>query len=181
VEEQERCGQSRRVCLSVPCFVHQLRSFGASVGEDRERKESLYRRNNNNKQAIASKRRRDRGHWKTSGPPSSIPIPHPPFIMVNTHENAGIALLLVFGAGSATALGAMVVFFPFLVKYAKTRTLAAALGLSAGVMMYVSFVEIFQKSHLSFIAAGHDTDRAYIYATGCFFGGVVLMVVRSRY
>jgi zinc transporter, ZIP family len=101
--------------------------------------------------------------------------------MVNTHENAGIALLLVFGAGSATALGAMVVFFPFLVKYAKTRTLAAALGLSAGVMMYVSFVEIFQKSNLSFIAAGHDINHAHIYATGCFFGGVILMVVGTKY
>jgi zinc transporter ZupT len=92
-------------------------------------------------------------------------------------NNVVIALLLVMGAGSATALGAMVVFFPFLVKYAKTKTLAAALGLSAGVMMYVSFVEIFQKSQLSFIAAGHNTNQSHIYATACFFGGVVLMVV----
>lgn len=92
-------------------------------------------------------------------------------------NNVVIALLLVMGAGSATALGAMVVFFPFLVKYAKTKTLAAALGLSAGVMMYVSFVEIFQKSQLSFSAAGHNANQAHIYATACFFGGVVLMVV----
>lgn len=93
-------------------------------------------------------------------------------------NNVGIALLLVVGAGAATALGAMVVFFPFLIKYAKKQTLASGLGFSAGVMIYVSFVEIFKKSVNSFVAAGNDDNQAQVYATGCFFGGVVLMVVR---
>ena len=60
-------------------------------------------------------------------------------------SNVGIAFALVILAGGAMGLGAAVVFFPRLVKLASRRTLAGALGLSAGVMTYVSFVAIFQK------------------------------------
>lgn len=94
--------------------------------------------------------------------------------------NVGIAFALTAGAGAATALGAAVVFFPRLVKLASRRTLAAALGLSAGVMTYVSFVEIFAKSKNSFLLAGYPENMAYVYASVCFFGGVVLMVVRIQ-
>lgn len=41
----------------------------------------------------------------------------------------------------------------------------------------VSFIEIFQKSVKSFISAGFDDNDAYKYATGCFFGGVIFMLV----
>lgn len=93
-------------------------------------------------------------------------------------ENVGVAFGLVIGAGAATAIGASVVFFPALVKLASRRVLAGALGLSAGVMTYVSFVEIFQKSFGSFQDAEHSEEMAYVYATLCFFGGVVTMMVR---
>ena len=93
------------------------------------------------------------------------------------NPNVGVAFALVCGAGAATALGASVVFFPTLVKLASRRVLAGALGVSAGVMTYVSFVEIFNKSQLSFLDAGHSERDAYLYATLCFFGGVVTMLV----
>lgn len=96
-------------------------------------------------------------------------------------DNLGVAFALVIGAGAATGLGAAVVFVPALVKLASRRTLAGALGLSAGVMTYVSFVEIFSKSSLAFEDAGYDEDKAYKYATLCFFGGVVLMVVSANF
>ena len=96
-------------------------------------------------------------------------------------ENLGIAFGLVIGAGAATGLGAAVVFVPALVRLASRKTLAGALGLSAGVMSYVSFVEIFAKSSLAFEDAGHDEDKAYIYATLCFFAGIILMVVSIEY
>lgn len=92
-------------------------------------------------------------------------------------ENLGVAFALVIGAGASTAVGASVVFFPALVKYASKKTLAGGLGLSAGVMTYVSFVEIFQKSVIGFTDAGIEDDKAYIYATLCFFAGIVLMMV----
>jgi zinc transporter ZupT len=95
------------------------------------------------------------------------------------NENLGIAFALVIGAGAATGLGAAVVFVPALVRLASRKTLAGALGLSAGVMTYVSFVEIFAKSQLAFEDSGHDADTAYIYATLCFFLGVILMVVST--
>lgn len=91
--------------------------------------------------------------------------------------NVGVAFGLVVGAGLSTALGAAVVFFPSLVKLASRRVLAGALGISAGVMIYVSFAEIFVKSQDSFAEAGFAEDRAYIYATLCFFAGVVVMLV----
>ena len=100
---------------------------------------------------------------------------------VEKNENVGIAFALVIGAGLSTALGAGVVFVPALVKFATRRTLAGALGLSAGVMTYVSFVEIFQKSVGSFQDGGFDEDRANMYAAVCFFGGVVFMVVSVGY
>lgn len=91
--------------------------------------------------------------------------------------NVGAALGLVFGAGAATAVGAAVVFFPSLVKLASRRVLAGSLGLSAGVMTYVSFVEIFMKSVGGFIDSGIDEDMSYIYATLSFFGGVLTMML----
>jgi zinc transporter, ZIP family len=97
--------------------------------------------------------------------------------MSSESHHVGIALLLVLGAGAATALGAAVVFVPSLVQYANRKTLAAALGLSAGVMTYVSFVEILRKSVTSFGKDGLPDDDAYVCATLCFFGGVLLMVV----
>jgi len=92
-------------------------------------------------------------------------------------ENLVPALLLVLGAGASTGIGAAVVFFPALVKLANRRVLAASLGFSAGVMTYVSFVEIFGKANESFENAGHEENAAYIYATLCFFGGVVTMLL----
>jgi len=92
--------------------------------------------------------------------------------------NVPIAFALVFGAGASTAIGASVVFFPSLVKLASRKTLAAGLGLSAGVMCYVSFVEIMVKSILAFEDAGYDPDReAYIYGTLCFFAGAIIMLI----
>jgi ZIP family zinc transporter len=99
---------------------------------------------------------------------------------VSQDPNLGVAFGLVIGAGAATAIGASVVFFPALVKLASRRVLAGSLGLSAGVMTYVSFVEIFKKSNASFLNAGHSQQMAYVYATLCFFGGVVTMMVSSN-
>jgi zinc transporter, ZIP family len=96
---------------------------------------------------------------------------------IHKSENLGIAFALVFGAGLATTFGAAVVFVPSLVRFANRRTLAGALGFAAGVMTYVSFVEIFQKSRKAFIEEGFDANKAYLYATCCFFGGVFGMVV----
>jgi len=92
-------------------------------------------------------------------------------------EHVGIAFALVVGAGLATAVGGSVVFFPSLVRLASRRTLAGSLALSAGVMIYVSFVEILQKSRTAFEDAAIEKGIANAYATLSFFAGVALMLV----
>jgi ZIP family zinc transporter len=96
---------------------------------------------------------------------------------VDKSENVGIAMLLVVVAGGATGLGASVVFFPSIVKLASRRVLAGSLGFSGGVMTYVSFIEIFQKAQQAFLDEGFIAGTAYSYATLCFFGGVLVMMV----
>jgi len=99
-------------------------------------------------------------------------------------DNLGIAFGAVIAAGASTAIGAAVVFFPKLVKLASRRVLAASLGFAAGVMTYVSFVEIFQKSVTAFtdhaVEGGYSEDasasRGYVFGTLSFFGGVVVMI-----
>jgi len=111
---------------------------------------------------------------------SSLFIEKRDSVTMSKDENVGIAFALVIGAGLSTALGAAVVFFPSLVHYASRKTLAAGLGFSAGVMMNVSFIEIFQKSIGAFIDAGHSDSKAFMYANLCFFGGVIIMVLLNH-
>ena len=102
-------------------------------------------------------------------------------------ENVGVAFGAVIAAGASTAVGAAIVFFPRLVKLASRRVLASSLGISAGVMTYVSFVEIFQKAQFSFadhlIGDIEDEDKRFgmanLYATLSFFLGILTMVVSS--
>lgn len=84
-----------------------------------------------------------------------------------------LGFLLVLGAGSSTAIGAAVVYHPSLIKLASKKILGGSLGISAGVMLYVSFVEIFTKSVGGFEDAGFAYNESYLYATLCFFGGVI--------
>jgi len=96
-------------------------------------------------------------------------------MIIHHIENVRVAFALVIGAGLATALGACVVFFPSLVKLASRRVLASGLALSAGVMTYLSFVEIFVKSLDSFAKAGFNEAKSYIYTTLTFYGGVITL------
>mmetsp|Transcript_34116 Transcript_34116/g.45098 ORF Transcript_34116/g.45098 Transcript_34116/m.45098 type:complete len:357 (-) Transcript_34116:264-1334(-) len=90
------------------------------------------------------------------------------------NPNSGLAFALVTGAGLSTALGAAMVFSERLVKLANKRFLAGALSISSGVMLYVSFVEIFGKSTSGFEDAGYSEEDSYLYATLAFFGGILI-------
>lgn len=92
-------------------------------------------------------------------------------------DNALTGFLLVCGAGLSTALGASIVFFPKLVQLTNKYTLASSLGISSGVMLYVSFAEIYRKSEDAFVDAGYSEDMSFIIASGCFFGGAMLMIL----
>jgi len=61
--------------------------------------------------------------------------------------NIPAAIVVSVGAGLATALGGALVFFPEFIKRVPQNTiLGVSLAVSAGVMLYVSFIEIFAKA-----------------------------------
>eukprot|EP00957_Ditylum_brightwellii_P055840 4230912-Ditylum_brightwellii.AAC.1 len=76
------------------------------------------------------------------------------------NQNISITFGIVVGAGVATAAGAAVVFFPSLVKLASRHVLASALGVLSGVITYISFMQIFQKSNDSFLDVGFSENDA---------------------
>lgn len=87
-----------------------------------------------------------------------------------------IAFLLTLFAGLSTAIGSAIAFFA---RKASTSFLSWALGFSAGVMVYLSFVEIFPKAFESLALEMNET-RAYVLTTVAFFGGVLLTGVIDR-
>lgn len=95
--------------------------------------------------------------------------------MTNDLDNAGLAFGLVIAAGLSTAVGAAAVYFKTLVKLASKPVLAAGLGFSGGVMLYVSFVEIFVKSQEAFADVFEEESHAYYCATACLFAGMLLL------
>jgi len=60
------------------------------------------------------------------------------------------------------------------VKLANKLFLSGVLSLSAGVMLFVSMIEIFVKSNVGFSDYGYAEGKAYLYATLCFFLGIAI-------
>ena len=90
--------------------------------------------------------------------------------------NILLPLLLTLGAGLATGIGSAIAFFA---RRANKRLLSFSLGLSGGVMIYVSFVELFQQANLSLTAEwGVRTGTAVTVAS--FFAGILLIGVIDR-
>jgi ZIP family zinc transporter len=80
---------------------------------------------------------------------------------------------LTLFAGLSTGIGSALAFFA---RTTNTRFLTASLGFSAGVMIYVSMVEIFVKSRDALTAAAGEST-GYLYTTLAFFGGILLIAI----
>eukprot|EP00930_Biecheleria_cincta_P060285 TRINITY_DN45963_c0_g1_i1.p1 TRINITY_DN45963_c0_g1~~TRINITY_DN45963_c0_g1_i1.p1 ORF type:complete len:333 (-),score=49.96 TRINITY_DN45963_c0_g1_i1:7-981(-) len=89
--------------------------------------------------------------------------------------HAGLGFGLVLAAGLSTAIGAAAVYVNRIVQLASQRVLACGLGFSAGVMLYVSFVEIMGKSQDAFSDYGLESG-ALACTSACFFGGIFGMM-----
>lgn len=87
------------------------------------------------------------------------------------HENLLFAFALTLFAGLSTGIGSAIAL---LAKRTNTRFLSFSLGFSAGVMLYVSFVEIFVKAKDSLIKC-HGAQTGYWYTIGAFFAGIFLI------
>jgi zinc transporter, ZIP family len=83
------------------------------------------------------------------------------------------AFLLTLFAGLATGLGS---FFAFNKRIKQDTLLSVSLGLSAGVMIYVSFIEIFPKA-LASLSESYQEDFAYLLTTIAFFVGMGIIAV----
>lgn len=87
------------------------------------------------------------------------------------------ALGLTVFAGLATGIGS---FMAFAASPTNHRFLSATLGFSAGVMLYVAMIEIFQKSRLSLLAATGNEQTALGLATLGFFVGIILIALLDK-
>lgn len=90
-----------------------------------------------------------------------------------TLESILLALGLTLVAGMSTAVGSMLAFFT---RATNTRFLSGALGLSAGVMIYVSFMEMIPEA-LEKLNMSYSEDMATIYMLLAFFGGMGLIAL----
>lgn len=82
-----------------------------------------------------------------------------------------IALGLTIFAGMATGIGSAIAFFAKRTNY---RFLSVATGFSAGVMLYVSFVEIFYKGVEALTRAYGSYWGSWLNAAS-FFGGIAVI------
>jgi ZIP family zinc transporter len=82
-----------------------------------------------------------------------------------------MALALTTFAGMATGIGSAIAFFAKRTNY---RFLSVATGFSAGVMLYVSFVEIFVKGSAA-LTEEYGEFPGYAVNTLAFFGGMALI------
>lgn len=91
-------------------------------------------------------------------------------------ESVLFAFGLTLFAGLATGVGSALAFFA---KKTNTRFLSISLGFSAGVMIYVSMVEIFVKARIELEAALGST-RGYWWTTIAFFCGILLIALIDK-
>lgn len=101
--------------------------------------------------------------------------------MEYTTQELLFALGLTLFAGLSTGIGSAIAFFA---RRTNTQFLSISLGFSAGVMIYVSFVELFFKARTSLEELGTAVSishtQAYWIAVGSFFGGILLIALIDK-
>lgn len=91
-------------------------------------------------------------------------------------SNVLFAFGLTMIAGLSTGIGSCIAFFA---KKTNTRFLAISLGFSAGVMIYVSMVEIFQKARVA-LAVPFGEKTGLLVTIIAFFGGMFLIALIDK-
>jgi len=86
------------------------------------------------------------------------------------------AFLLTLFAGLSTGIGSLIAL---LSKKTNTRFLAVSLGFSAGVMIYVSMIEIFVKAKDSLTVALGSVGGSWVTVAG-FFAGMFLIAIIDK-
>lgn len=92
-------------------------------------------------------------------------------------QNVLMAFGLTLFAGLSTGIGSALAFFT---KKTNTKFLSVALGFSAGVMIYVSMIDIFVKAKESLISALGETGGSWA-TVGAFFGGIFMIAAIDKF
>ena len=90
--------------------------------------------------------------------------------------NFWFAFGLTLFAGLSTGIGSALAFFT---KSTSTRFLSVSLGFSAGVMVYVSFVEILPKAQEALVPAYGEKLAAW-YGVLAFFAGILIIALIDK-
>jgi zinc transporter, ZIP family len=91
-------------------------------------------------------------------------------------NSIAFAFGLTLFAGLSTGVGSAIAFFA---RKTNTGFLSLALGFSAGVMIYVSFVEIFVKARIELVSELGET-QGYWATTAAFFGGILFIAIIDK-
>lgn len=91
-------------------------------------------------------------------------------------QNILYAIGLTVFAGLSTGVGSLMAL---LSKKFNPKFLAGSLGFSAGVMIYVSLVEIFAKAKISLVSA-HGAKIGNLYTVIAFFCGIALIAIIDK-
>ncbi len=92
------------------------------------------------------------------------------------HENIGIAFLLTLIAGLSTGIGGLIVLF---MKNSNRKLLSISLGFSAGVMIYISFIEILQEAR-DYLISGYGPNKGELITFISFFAGMALVALIDK-
>ena len=91
-------------------------------------------------------------------------------------ENIMFAFTLTLIAGLSTGIGSLIAFFA---KKTNKKFLSISLGFSAGVMIFVSMIEIYQKAQEALVSDLGDKPGAWMTAVA-FFGGMFLIGIIDK-
>ncbi|MGI6701192.1 MAG: zinc transporter ZupT [Christensenellales bacterium] len=86
-------------------------------------------------------------------------------------ENFAFAFIITIFAGLSTGIGSVLAFFT---KKSNYKFLSVALGFSAGVMIYISMIEIFNKARESLTSELGQVKGSWITVIA-FFGGMLII------
>jgi ZIP family zinc transporter len=102
------------------------------------------------------------------------------YIIVLGDEEMDKNVLFAFGltlfAGLSTGIGSALAFYT---KQTNKKFLAGALGFSAGVMIYVSLIEIFAKARHS-LETAYGSPKGYWITTIAFFCGIAVIAIIDK-
>lgn len=92
------------------------------------------------------------------------------------NDNILFAFLITLVAGLATGIGSAIAFFA---NKTNKKFLSYSLGFSAGVMIYVSFVDLFQQS-LRELSSALGAHQGHLITVLAFFGGIFLIALIDK-